>query len=86
LKPSGLLSEIKGQTIFCGEINTATAALIKKMFKSQAVLPSPAGQLRRAAFLAELAQQRRAAQDYDDLAAFQPLYLRRPPITERKKA
>jgi hypothetical protein len=48
-------------------------------------MPTPAGQLRRAAYLAELGQIRIAAQDYDNLSALQPLYLRRPPITERKK-
>ena len=76
---------IKTPTLFCGEFDPETAILVKQIFKSRALLPSPAGQLRRAAFLAELGQIRIAAQDYDDLASLQPLYLRRPPITERKK-
>jgi tRNA threonylcarbamoyl adenosine modification protein YeaZ len=80
-----LESHVKTPALFCGEFNQETALLVKKIFKSRALLPSPAGQLRRAAYLAELGQIRIAAQDYDNLANLQPLYLRRPPITERKK-
>jgi len=81
-----LAEEIKGTTIFCGEFNPAMAAQIKKLFKSQAIISTNAGQLRRAAYLAELAWQRMENGEYDNVATLQPLYLRRPPITERKKA
>jgi tRNA threonylcarbamoyladenosine biosynthesis protein TsaB len=84
--PDGLLSAISEKTIFCGEINPETLALIKKLFKSRAVIPPPSAQVRRAAYLAELGRQRLLKGDYDNLAALQPLYLRRPPINERKKA
>ena len=77
---------IKNTVVFCGEINSVTAAQIKKIFKTKAVVPGPAAQLRRAAYLAELGQRCIAAGTYDNLATLQPLYLRRPPITERKKA
>jgi len=80
-----LPAKIKTTAIFCGEFNEAALIRIKKLFKSRAVLPAPAGLLRRAAYLAELGQIRLAAKDYDNLATLQPLYLRRPPITERKK-
>jgi tRNA threonylcarbamoyl adenosine modification protein YeaZ len=83
--PEALAREIKEKTIFCGEFKPETGAVIKKLFKSDAVMATPAGSLRRAAFLAELGQVRRAAGDFDTLATFQPTYLRRPPITERKK-
>jgi tRNA threonylcarbamoyl adenosine modification protein YeaZ len=83
---NALVSEITGATIFCGEINPPTAAQIKKMFKSKAIISSTAGSLRRAAYLAELGRQRLAAGDFDNVSTLQPLYLRRPPITERKKA
>jgi len=56
------------------------------LFKSKAVIPAQAAQLRRASYLAELGQQRLNAGDFDDPATLQPMYLRRPPITERKKA
>ncbi len=83
---TGLVNELKGKTLFCGEINAVTLAQIKKIFKSQAVVPGPAGQLRRAAYLADLGRQRQEAGNFDNLETLQPIYLRRPPITERKKA
>jgi tRNA threonylcarbamoyl adenosine modification protein YeaZ len=81
-----LAPRIKEKAIFCGEFNSATALQIKKIFKTRAIIPTPAGQLRRAAYLAELGLQRLKAKDFDNLSTLQPLYLRRPPITERKKA
>ena len=81
-----LAPKIKEKAVFCGEFNSATSLKIKKIFKTKAILPTPAGQLRRAAYLAELGQQRLQAKDFDNLSTLQPLYLRRPPITERKKA
>jgi tRNA threonylcarbamoyl adenosine modification protein YeaZ len=81
-----LAPQIKEKTIFCGEFNSATALQIKKIFKTRAIVSTPAGQLRRAAYLAELGHQRLKANDFDNLSTLQPLYLRRPPITERKKA
>jgi tRNA threonylcarbamoyl adenosine modification protein YeaZ len=83
--PDALTSEIKEKTIFCGEFNAETGSRIKKILKTQAIMVSAAGRLRRAAFLAELGQKRRLAGEYGNLAAFQPTYLRHPPITERKK-
>ena len=83
---AALTREIKDTAIFCGEINPVTMTQIKKLFKTKAVLPGPAARLRRAAYMAELGISRQAAGTYDNLATLQPLYLRRPPITERKKA
>jgi tRNA threonylcarbamoyl adenosine modification protein YeaZ len=80
-----MVGQIKESTIFCGEFDQSTADQIRRLFKSKALMPTPAAQLRRAAFIAELGQMRIHNQDYDNLAALQPLYLRRPPITERKK-
>ncbi len=79
-------SEIKGKAIFCGEIKPAVEARLKKLFKTQAIIPSPAICLRRAAYLAELGNQRAESGALDNPATLQPIYLRRPPITERKKA
>ncbi len=73
-----LSAKIKEKTVFCGEINPTTQARLKKLLKTKAVIPSPAARLRRAAYLAELGQQRAAKGNYDNLATLQPLYLRRP--------
>lgn len=81
-----LALKIKEKTVFCGEFNSATALQIKKLFKTRAIIPSAAGQLRRAAYLAELGLKRFEDKDFDNVSTLQPLYLRRPPITERKKA
>jgi len=80
-----LAAQIKEKTLFCGEINEANLARIKKQFKTLAVIPPAAALMRRAAYLAELGQQRLKAGSFDNLATLQPSYLRRPPITERKK-
>jgi tRNA threonylcarbamoyl adenosine modification protein YeaZ len=81
-----LASEIKEKTIFCGEISPEAASQIKKLLKTGAVMSTYAYQLRRAAYLAELGQRRMKSGDFDSPAVLQPVYLRRPPITERKKA
>jgi tRNA threonylcarbamoyl adenosine modification protein YeaZ len=80
-----LAAQIKEKTVFCGEINEANLARIKKQFKTRAVIPPAAALLRRAAYLAELGQQRLKAGSFDNLSTLQPSYLRRPPITERRK-
>jgi tRNA threonylcarbamoyl adenosine modification protein YeaZ len=80
-----LPAEIKEKTLFCGEFSTVTAAQIKKSFKTRAILAGPASSLRRASYLAELGRLRLEKGDCDNPATLQPIYLRRPPITERKR-
>jgi tRNA threonylcarbamoyl adenosine modification protein YeaZ len=84
--PKALACELKEKAIFCGEINPAVSAQLKRWFRSRAIFPPPAGQLRRAGYLAHLGRQRFETGTYDSAASLQPIYLRRPPITERKKA
>jgi tRNA threonylcarbamoyladenosine biosynthesis protein TsaB len=81
-----LASEIRQETLFCGDINPATRERIKKLLRKKAVLPPFSLKVRSAVFLAELGRLRLLKSDFDNLAALQPIYLRRPPITERKKA
>jgi tRNA threonylcarbamoyladenosine biosynthesis protein TsaB len=83
-KVADLPAEIKEKTIFCGEMTPATIIQIKKTLKTQALIASPAARLRRAAYLADLGKLRRLKSDYNNLATLQPIYLRRPPITDRK--
>ena len=79
-----LCSQITTKTIFCGEFIPLIATQLTKQLKQKAVIPSPATGLRRAGFLAELGLKRLKAGDYDNLATLQPLYLRRPAITQPK--
>ncbi len=75
-------SEISGKTIFCGEYVAVIASQLKKKLKQRAIIPPT--QLRSASLLAELAKERFKAGDYDHPATLQPLYLRRPAITQPK--
>ncbi len=80
-----LCVQITTKTIFCGEFIPSVATQLREQLKQRAIIPPPASRLRRAGFLAELGQLRSEAGNYDNLATLQPLYLRRPPITEPKR-
>jgi tRNA threonylcarbamoyl adenosine modification protein YeaZ len=75
-------SEITGKTIFCGEYVPLIANQLRKKLKGRAVIAPD--QLRPASLLVELAKGRLEAGDYDHPATLQPLYLRRPAITQPK--
>ena len=79
-----LCSQIASKTMFCGEFIPLIATQLRKQLKQKAVIPSPATGLRRASFLAELGLKRLKVGDYDNPATLQPLYLRRPSITQPK--
>ncbi len=81
-----LCSQITTKTVFCGEFIPVIAAQLKKQLERKAVIPPSAALFRRAGFLAELGQQRLKAGDYDNPATLQPLYLRRPSITQPKRS
>lgn len=72
------------KTLFCGEHLPRVATEIHKRLGNKAVFTTPAARLRRAGFLAELGQKRLASGESDDPATLQPIYLRRPPITQPK--
>ncbi len=80
-----LVRETTEKTVFSGEYITAVQEELKSKLGEKAVIPSPAGLLRRAAYLAELGNRELRAGKQDNPAALQPLYLRRPAITEPKK-
>jgi tRNA threonylcarbamoyl adenosine modification protein YeaZ len=75
-------SEITGKTLFCGEYVPIIANELKKKLKGKAVIAPE--KLRRPSLMAELAKERLKAGDYDSPATLQPLYLRRPAITQRR--
>jgi tRNA threonylcarbamoyl adenosine modification protein YeaZ len=79
-----LCSGITAKTIFCGEYIPSIAPQIKGLLKEKAVIPSTTTSLRRGGFLAELGLKRLEAGDTDEPAALQPVYLRRPSITQAK--
>jgi tRNA threonylcarbamoyl adenosine modification protein YeaZ len=75
-------SEITEKTLFCGEYVTVITNELRKKLKGKAVIAP--GKLRRSSLMAELAQTRLEAGDYDSPATLQPLYLRHPAITRRR--
>jgi tRNA threonylcarbamoyl adenosine modification protein YeaZ len=79
-----LCSQITGKTIFCGEATLAILEQIKDKLGQKAIIPPIVSRLRRAGFLAELGVKRLEAGDCDQPATLQPIYLRRPPITQPK--
>ena len=79
-----LCSRITTPTIFCGEFIPAITARLREQLGDRAVIPGSVSRLRRAGFLAELGLQRLKAGDSDNPATLQPIYLRRPPITQPK--
>jgi len=77
-----LCSEITTKTIFCGEIVPLIANQLRKQLKQKAIIATT--EPRRASLLAELGRQWLEAGDYDNPTTLQPLYLRRPAITQPK--
>jgi tRNA threonylcarbamoyl adenosine modification protein YeaZ len=76
-------SEIRDKTLFCGEYVSKIAGELQKKLKGKAVIAPPLP--RRPSLMAELARAQLDAQDYDSPASLQPLYLRRPAITRRRR-
>jgi len=79
-----LCPKINTRTIFCGELTSVTANKLTEKLGQKAIITPPASRLRRAGFLAELGFRRLKAGDYDHPTSLQPIYLRRPQITQPK--
>jgi tRNA threonylcarbamoyl adenosine modification protein YeaZ len=79
----GLCPDIVSRTLFCGRFSPHTAKWIADNLGERAVIVP--GTIRRAGFLTELGWKRLERGERDDVATVQPLYLRRPAITEPKK-
>lgn len=80
-----LCQRITDKTLFCGEIPPAAIETIRVSLAQKAVIPESEHRLRRPAFLARLGWERLQSGQSDNLATLQPVYLRQPPITQRKK-
>jgi len=80
-----LCAEISEKTIFCGEIPPPAIGLILASLGENAVIPGWEKRLRRPGYISYLGWQRLQSGQEDNLATLQPIYLRQPPITERKK-
>ncbi len=80
-----LCGELGGRTILCGEVPLQVMEEMKSLLGELCIVPDPSALLRRPGFLAELGWRRLCSGRQDDPAALQPIYLRKPPITQSKK-
>jgi len=80
-----LCQEIRGETLFCGEITTDMATAIAQNLGSRAIIPQAFARLHRAGFLAVLGWHKLNKGEKDDLTTLQPIYLRPPHITKPKR-
>ena len=80
-----LCENVSTRTVFCGEITPAAADRISSILGDRAMIPGFQERIRRPGFLSKLGWQRWQAGFCDNPAALQPIYLRQPPITQRKK-
>lgn len=79
-----LCAGLERRTVFCGRMNEAIMAQIREKLGKKAIIVGGSLALRRAGYLAELGWRRLEANDVDDAASLQPIYLRRPHITQAK--
>lgn len=73
-----LCARLNAPALFCGDIDANVQAELQRCLGSYAHFPSPAANIRRPGYLAELAWQRFVAGERDDLARLEPLYLGEP--------
>jgi tRNA threonylcarbamoyladenosine biosynthesis protein TsaB len=76
---------VKRTALFCGEIPPSVILDLQHKLGDKAVIPSTAARLRRASYLAALGWRYLKSGATDDPASLQPIYLRQPPITQRKE-
>jgi len=73
------------KTVFCGEIPPAAIDHIRASLGENAVIPEWEQRLRRPGYISYLGWRRLKSGQTDSLTTLQPIYLRQPPITQRKK-
>jgi tRNA threonylcarbamoyladenosine biosynthesis protein TsaB len=73
-------SQVAEPTLFCGEIETEHTEQLRQQLGLDALVADPAGSLRRAGYLAELAWARLARGDSDEVDQLAPIYLHHPQI------
>jgi tRNA threonylcarbamoyladenosine biosynthesis protein TsaB len=70
-----LAALVHERTLFCGDLDAALREQLTRLTDGRALFPHPAANLRRPAYLAELAWQRFQQGAYDDLTTLEPIYL-----------
>lgn len=83
--PDELCSMITEKTVLCGEIAPQVIEQLIGCLGEWAVVPDTAARMRRPGYLSELGWRRLVKGQTDEPALLQPIYLRKPPITQPKK-
>ena len=79
-----LCQQVTDKTIFCGEIPPSVITELQQKLSDKAIMPDSATRLRRASHLVTLGWGNLKKGMKDDPASLQPIYLRQPPIMQRK--
>ncbi len=79
-----LINQINEQTLFCGEIPPLAISELQQRLGNKAIIPEAVARQRRASYLSALGWQRFQEGVHDNPVTLQPLYLRRPSITQPK--
>lgn len=82
VSPEDVTLGIRERTLFAGEISEPLRQSIVATLGASAVIGSPANQLRRAGYLAELGWQRLLRGERDDPVSLSPVYLHTQPVVE----
>jgi tRNA threonylcarbamoyladenosine biosynthesis protein TsaB len=78
--PADMASRIQGTALICGEWRAETRRALEAALGARVYFAASLGG-RRAIWLAELAMARAAIRQYDDATRIEPMYVRRPAIT-----
>ncbi|ABU56835.1 tRNA (adenosine(37)-N6)-threonylcarbamoyltransferase complex dimerization subunit type 1 TsaB [Roseiflexus castenholzii] len=73
-----LAATINEPALFCGDVDAEFQAMLRRLLPNRAHFPSPAANVRRPAYLAELAWKRLIAGECDRVATLEPIYLGQP--------
>ena len=80
-----LCQQVTERTIFCGEIPPSVIPELQQKLTDKAIIPDATPRLRHASQLAALGWCYLKKGIKDDPASLQPIYLRQPPIMQRKE-
>ncbi|MCX6022313.1 MAG: tRNA (adenosine(37)-N6)-threonylcarbamoyltransferase complex dimerization subunit type 1 TsaB [Chloroflexi bacterium] len=80
-----LAAHTEEPTVFCGELPDWARPALAEALAGRGLFAEGIAATRRPGAVAELAWKRLAVGDADDAAALQPLYLRRPNVTEPRR-
>ena len=85
MTPEEMGARIHQPTFFCGEGLSLYGPALKEHLGENAVLADQSPPTRRPGTLARMGYQRFQRGDRDDIYSLEPLYLRRPSITEPRR-